>query len=243
MERQVFRRMAEIDAEHWWFAARREILSDLVKRMRLGASHNIRILEIGCGTGHNLKMLGQFGSVDATELDDEARALAATRLGRKVSDAALPDLGSYPPASFDLIALLDVLEHVSDDTAALDAIRARLKPGGFLLLTIPANPWMWSAHDVAHHHHRRYRKQEIRELLKSAGYSLQLLSYFNTLLFPLIAAARIMNKFSGREGSDEQIPREPVNSILRSVFSCERRLVGRIPLPFGVSLVAIARKS
>src|SRR5204863_3409674 len=117
-----------------------------------------RVLELGAGTGHNLAMLSRFGHVEASELDPVARKLASERLGREVLEAALPDLSMFPADSYDLIALLDVLEHVTDDLGSLQAIHGLLKPGGALLLTVPINPWMWSAHDVAHHHHRRYRK-------------------------------------------------------------------------------------
>ena len=100
---------------------------------------------------------------------------------------------------YDLVALLDVLEHVPDDLGSLRAIHRRLKPGGALLLTVPANPWMWSAHDAAHHHFRRYTKKQLEELFLRSGLEIELLSYFNTLLYPLIAAARIAGKLLGRE--------------------------------------------
>jgi SAM-dependent methyltransferase len=231
MDAAVYQRMAELDGEHWWFVARRRILRSLIRReVRLPAS--ARILEVGCGTGHNLAMLGEFGHVDATELDAEARSLASARLGREVVPAALPDLSMYPDERFDLVALLDVLEHVADDGPALRAIRAKLKRGGKLLVTVPANKWMWSAHDAAHHHHRRYAKGELRGLAERSGFEVQLLSHFNSLLFPPIAAARAAGKLLGRESADDAVPPGPFNAILRTVFSA-------VPLPFGVSLVAV----
>jgi SAM-dependent methyltransferase len=241
MEAQVFQRMAELDSSHWWFLARRAILEQVIRRIVRPPS-GAHILEIGCGTGHNLAMLSKFGTVQATELDPAARALASERLGRAVEPAALPDLSMFPQGHFDLVALLDVLEHVEDDRSALETIRQRLKPGGKLLVAVPANPWMWSAHDVAHHHHRRYRKAELGEAARQAGYSVDLLSPFNTILFPLIAAARIAGKVSGRESADDSMPSAPVNGLLRSLFGLESRLIGRLPLPFGVSLVAVLRR-
>ena len=188
-------------------------------------------------------MLGQFGSVEASELDDHARALATRRLGRAVEQAALPDLGMFPADRYDLVALLDVLEHVVDDKGSLAAIMIRLKPGGALLLTVPANPWMWSAHDVAHHHHRRYRKSEIATLARDAGYDIALLSPFNSLLFPLIAGVRLLNKLRGHDSADDALPSRPVNGALDKLFGLEAGLIGRLPLPFGVSLVAVLRRS
>ena len=241
MEAQVYERMAELDREHWWFVARRNILEAVIART-VRPPENARILEIGCGTGHNLAMLSRFGRVEATEMDKQARALATRRLGRDVTDAALPDLSAWPEGHFDLVALLDVLEHVPDDTSALQAIRGRLKPGGKLLVTVPANKWMWSAHDVAHHHHRRYRRGELRRLTAECGYEIELLSPFNSLLFPLVAAARLAGKLTGRESADDAMPPRPVNAVLKAVFRLEAGLIGRLPMPFGVSLVAVLRR-
>jgi len=241
MERKVYEQMAELDSRHWWFTARRRILDGIIERV-VRPPGQARILELGAGTGHNLAMLSRFGSIEASELDPVARGIASERLGRPVIEAALPDLSMFPASSYDLIALLDVLEHVPDDKGSLNAIFGRLKPGGALLLTVPINPWMWSAHDVAHHHHRRYRKAEIRRLAQDAGYSIELLSPFNSLLFPPIAAVRLLGKLTHKDDSDDAMPSGPVNKILDTVFGLERGLIGRVPLPFGVSLIAVLRR-
>lgn len=241
MEAQVYERMAELDSDHWWFVARRDILENLIERV-VQPPKDARILEVGCGTGHNLAMLSKFGRVEATEMDKTARSLASKRLGRAVTDAALPDLSAWPADHFDLVALLDVLEHVPDDRSALTSIRERLKPGGKLLVTVPANKWMWSAHDVAHHHHRRYGKDELRRVSSECGFAVDLLSPFNSLLFPLIAGVRAAGKLTGRETADDAMPPRSVNSILKAVFGLEAGLIGRLPMPFGVSLVAVLRR-
>ena len=241
MDRKVFDQMAKLDATHWWFTARRSILDGLIERI-VKPPKNARILELGAGTGHNLAMLSRFGAVEASELDPIARELASERLGKPVLEAALPDLGMFPEASYDLIALLDVLEHVVDDKGSLAAILTRLKPGAALLLTVPANPWMWSAHDTAHHHHRRYRKHEIATLARDAGYEIELLSPFNSLLFPPIAAARFIGRLRGDESSDDAMPPHLLNKTLETIFGIERELIGRVPMPFGVSLVAVLRR-
>jgi SAM-dependent methyltransferase len=238
MDRAVFDRMAELDSRHWWFVARRRILSDLIER-EAGLPADARILEIGCGTGHNFEMLGRFGHVDALEIDDAARELASTRLGRPVGNAPLPELSGVPDGHYHLIALLDVLEHIEGDQAALASIKHKLAPGGRVLLTVPANQWMWSAHDLAHHHHRRYSKAGLREVIESAGLKVELLTHFNTLLFPLAAAARIAGKITRKQESDDNLPPGPLNGLFMSVFGLERHLVGRVPLPAGVSLVAL----
>jgi SAM-dependent methyltransferase len=241
MERAVFDRMAELDQHHWWFLARRRILETLIDRI-VQLPKKARILEVGCGTGHNLSMLKRFGKVEASELDPSARALASKRLRGQVKEAKLPDLSMFERDAYDLVALLDVLEHVPDDLGSLRAILKRLKPGGALLLTVPANPWMWSAHDVAHHHFRRYTRKQLEELFSKAGLEVQLLSYFNTLLYPLVAAARIIGKMTRKDTADDQLPGDVVNGVLGRIFGLEAGMIGRVSMPFGVSLLAIVRR-
>lgn len=238
MERAVFDRMAEQDQVHWWYVARRRILERLIDRA-LALPPAARILEIGCGTGHNFEMLKGLGSLDAVEIDPQARALASRRLGREVQAAPLPDLPGIAEKSYHLVALLDVLEHVDADEAALSSIASRLAPGGRILVTVPAYQWMWSAHDVAHHHKRRYSKRGLKRVAEAAGLRVERIGFFNSLLLPLAAAARIAGKLAGRTSSDDAIPPAPVNKLLRFVFGLERHLVGRVPLPAGLSLFAI----
>jgi SAM-dependent methyltransferase len=240
MERVIYDRMAEHDSTHWWYRARREVLASVIAR-KVKLPPNPRILEIGCGTGHNLPMLARFGRVDAVEIDAAARAVAEKRLGRAIGSGPLPHLAGVPEASYDLVALLDVLEHVEDDVAALKSIARRLKPGGTILLTVPQYPWMWSGHDVANHHHRRYVKATLKGAIARAGLKLELLSSFNSLLFPLAAAQRVLARIAGKEGSDDNPPPRPVNALFEKVFGLERYLVGRVPMPSGVSLLALIR--
>jgi SAM-dependent methyltransferase len=239
MERSVYDQMADLDQRHWWYTARRRVLADLIRRVvkpPAGAS----ILEIGCGTGHNLAMLAQFGTVDALELDDAARALAEQRLGKKVMRAPLPELKGVPSDHYDLIAALDVIEHIDDDRAAIASIARRLKRGGKLLIAVPAHPWMWSAHDVVNHHRRRYSKAALRSLIDQSPLTLERIGYFNSLLFPLAVADRTMSRLRGRDDSDLKLPAAGLNAALDRIFGAERYLVGRFPLPLGLSLFAVA---
>lgn len=238
MERVIYDRMAELDSRHWWYRARRDILAALIRR-KIALPKDARILEIGCGTGHNLAMLGAFGTVDGIEIDDAARAVASQRLGREIGKAPLPELTGIEDGRYDLVAILDVLEHVEDDCAALASIARKLKPGGRILITVPAHPWMWSAHDVVNHHHRRYTRATLRKVIGDAGLKLHLLSWFNSLLFPLAAAARLVGRITGKEDSDDALPPGPVNALFETLFGLERHAIGRLPFPPGVSLVAI----
>ena len=238
MERVVYDRMAELDTQHWWYRARREILATLIER-RIALPDQARILEIGCGTGHNLPMLAKFGRLDAIEIDGAARAIASSRLGHAVKNASLPQLPGIEDGAYDLIALLDVLEHVAADREALVSIARKLKPGGRILLTVPAHPWMWSAHDVVNHHERRYTRKTLAKVIAEAGLKAELLTWFNSVLFPVAAAARLAGRITGREDSDDALPPKPINRLFEFLFGLERHAIGRLSLPPGVSLVAI----
>ena len=238
MERVVYQQMAELDDRHWWYRARRRILAELIRReVRLPA--DARILEIGCGTGHNLQMLSGFGHVDGLELDDEAATLSEKRLGRGILRSPLPELDGVSN-DYDLIGAFDVIEHLEDDSAALAAIATKLKPGGTFMMTVPAHPWMWTAHDVANHHKRRYSKRSLRALVKGSPMRLEKIGYFNSLLFPVAVAERTVSKLRGKDDGDVSLPPAPLNRTLEAVFAAERYLVGRLPLPPGLSLFAVA---
>jgi SAM-dependent methyltransferase len=239
MERVIYQQMAELDERHWWYRARREVLAELIRR-EARPPKNAAILEIGCGTGHNLSMLSQFGHVDGLELDDEARALSEKRLGRSVMRAPLPELAGVPRSHYDLIGAFDVIEHIDDDAAALASIASRLKPGGKFVMAVPAHQWMWSVHDVMNHHKRRYSKPGLKRLIEASPLKLVKLGYFNSLLFPLAVAERAASKVAGKQDADVKLPAAPLNAALEKVFAVERYLVGRLPLPPGLSLFAVA---
>ena len=242
MERIVYDRMAELDERHWWYRARRDILGELIRR-EISLPADARILEVGCGTGHNLPMLGAFGHVDAIEIDEAARDIASRRLGHPVLNAPLPELSGIGSGSYDLIAILDVLEHIEADREALVSLASKLRPGGRILITVPAHPWMWSAHDVVNHHHRRYTRRALRAVVTEAELKLEMMSWFNSLLFPLAAAARLAGRITGKEDSDDKLPPAPINSLFEKVFALERYALGRVPFPPGVSLAAIVSAS
>jgi SAM-dependent methyltransferase len=239
MERAIYDNMARIDSRHWWFAARRKILARIIER-QIRPRRDARILEIGCGTGANLDLLARYGRVEGIEPDPQARAFASARSGIEICGGTLPGGAEIADGCYDLIALFDVLEHIEDDGGALRELSTKLAPGGRLLITVPAMPWLWSAHDVAHHHHRRYTAAGLRQALAAGGLRPSYLTHFNTLLFPLVVAARGWGKISGREGGDDAIPSAPVNRLFEHVFASERHVVPRLPLPFGVSLAVVA---
>ncbi len=239
MERVVYSHMADLDQRHWWYLGRRQVLAKLIERLvdpRSGA----KILEVGCGTGHNLEMLQSFGHVDAVELDESVRAIAEKRLGRQVLSDRLPELHGVAERHYDLICAFDVVEHIEDDDAALAAIARKLRPGGKLAMTVPAHQWMWSAHDVVNHHKRRYSKASLKALIDRSPLKLESIGYLNSILFPAAFAGRMASKIAGKTDAKLGIPPAPVNSLLTSIFAAERHAIGRLPLPPGLSLYAVA---
>src|SRR3982751_2960495 len=218
MERVAYQQMAELDQRHWWYRARRDILADLIRR-EIRPPADAAILEIGCGTGHNLEMLAEFGHLDGLELDEEARAFAEQRLGRPIMATPLPELAGVPERHYDLIAALDVIEHIDDDGAAVASIAVRLKPGGKFLMTVPAHQWMWSAHDRVNHHKRRYSKRRLRALIEGSPLRLDKIGYFNSLLFPLAIAERFASRLRGSDSADLALPPAPLNKALEAVFA------------------------
>ena len=238
MDARIYTEMATLEQQHWWFAARRKILDKLLSTLPLPP--DAQILEAGCGTGGNLAMLARHGRVYGMETNAQALELASAKGAGQIAAGRLPAPIPFDDLKFDLIALLDVLEHIDDDAATLSALRARLKPGGWLLMTVPAYPFLWSRHDELHHHKRRYVGRDLRAVSEAAGLHISYLSYFNTWLFPLIAAARLARMGEGHSG-DLSMPNKFINALLAQIFASERLLLGRVRLPFGVSLIALAR--
>ncbi|MBS1189193.1 MAG: methyltransferase [Rhodocyclaceae bacterium] len=239
MELYLFDEMAQVARSHWWFAARREILAALIARLDL--PRLARIVEIGCGTGDNLAMLSRFGQVRALEAEPYALAIAR-QAGVEVLPGRLGEVLPLPEGIFDLVCLFDVLEHVADDGRGLAAAARLLRPSGRLVATVPAYPWLFGPHDVAHHHFRRYSAGSLRRVAEAAGLKVERLGYFNTLLFPLIAAGRLADRLLGREVAHAPaLPPEWLNRVLHAIFAAEAPLVARTFLPFGTSVIAVLK--
>jgi SAM-dependent methyltransferase len=239
MDRAIYARLAEQEEEHWWFHGRREVLASLLDRF-VPKKPKPRILEVGCGTGGNLQLLRRFGSVDAAEYDTEARAVASVKGGMQVAFCALPDRLDAEDGRYDMVVLLDVLEHVEDDLGSLRTVKRKIAPGGRILVTVPALPWLWSAHDEKHHHFRRYTKASLAHAAHVAGFRIVASGYFSSLLFPLVLATRLAKKALGRDTADDEMPTPFVNRTLRGIFGLERLLIGQVPMPIGSSLYLVA---
>ncbi len=247
MRPEAYRLNYEWEETHWWFLARRDILLSmihhLIERRRL-PSPPLDILDYGCGTGALTRALELFGTVDGVDESEEAVSYCQQRGMKNVR--FLPSPCNLPSGAYDLIGSFDVLEHAEDDSAVLRELNRSLRPAGTLLLTVPALRVLWSGEDVVSNHQRRYSRNEIIQQVESAGFNSIKCSYFNTFLFAPILAARLFNRWfrpATLQRSDVAPVHEPVNTLLRHIFSSERHLLKYMNLPIGVSLLLAAEKS
>jgi SAM-dependent methyltransferase len=243
MDAALYPRMAAVEDTHWWFAGRRAICERMLDRIELPPK--AVILELGCGTGGNFPMLARRGQLYAMDEDESALGFAALRRLAQLARGSLPREFPFAPKRFDLVVMTDVLEHLEDERGSLCAVHSCLKPGGSLLLTVPALSWLWSAHDATHHHRRRYRASELRHLLADGGFALDYLSYYNFLLFPAIAGVRLLQRLRSTTAKsdarhDLTMPPRLVNALLLRLFSSERFVLGPFHPPIGISLLALA---
>lgn len=239
MDRSLRDALAAAEDRHWWFEGRRRIVAAVIDALRVGPG--ARLLEAGCGNGANLGMLAGFGEVSAFEPDPEDRERARRRSPARIEGGSLPDDVPYAGERFDVIAALDVIEHIDDDRAALEALALRLTDRGRLIVTVPASPGLWSAHDERNGHRRRYTRAALLSTLASAGFVVEHVTHFNTLLFLPTALLRTVGRRFGLDASGTGTPPGPVNRLLAGIFAAERRVVVRRSFPFGISLLAIAR--
>ena len=239
MERAYTAVHVEEDRRHWYFRGRLAVLLAVLERALPPPPR--RLVELGCGTGNVLQALGRFGEAVGVERDPELRAVGQAA-GLDIRAGALPDEVPLPEGSADAVLLLDVIEHLDDDLAGVRAARRAARPGGVVMLTVPAYAWLWSGHDVALGHRRRYTAGRLRAVLTAAGLCVEHVGYFNTLLFPAIAAVRLAKRLAGGGGHDLHRPPEVVNDALTRLFALERHVALRPGLPFGSSVLAVARR-
>jgi SAM-dependent methyltransferase len=224
---------------HWWFRGRLAVILGAVQRLA-PPRRPLRLLELGCGSGTVLAALAAFGEAVGMECDPVLRdAARGARLD--VRAGTLPADLVVDPGWADVVLLLDVLEHLDDEAGALATAGRALAPGGLLVTTVPAYPWLWSGHDERLGHRRRYTAAALRRVLERAGFGVLHLTYFNTLLFPMVVLARGWTRIAGHTGHDLHPVPWLANELLARVFALERGLVPRMRLPFGSSLLACAR--
>jgi SAM-dependent methyltransferase len=240
---EEYARMYEAEETQWWYAGMRAIsLSILGTQWRDGSADTRRILDAGCGTGNNLAHFRRFGRTVGVDLSPDALRLCRSR----GVAAALGNLLTLPFAgeTFDAVTSFDVIYHrwVADDRVAVREIARVLRPGGLFLLRVPALKMLWGAHDEAVLSRHRYTTGEVRRLLEDEGLEVVRLTYANSLLFPVIAVRRTLDRLLHRHGSDVGFLPAPMEWAFRHLLGVESRLVRHLSLPIGASVFALARK-
>ncbi len=239
---------------HWWFRGRWRVVSHLLDQHSLprGVGSEPRVLDLGCGTGTHLHDLRRYGRVHGADSSDRALAYCRERFAGPLTLVQIPERIPFADASFELVVMLDVLEHIADDGAALDCVHRILVANGLFCLTVPALPWLWSRHDEDHHHFRRYQRDPLAQLLRDRGFEVVVLSYMNSLLFPAMAAVRLGGRLVDRVEPPTARDRQPgpaarvaqsiLHPLLYRTFAAERHFIGRFRPRIGGSLLALARR-
>lgn len=240
MQPQEYQRMYQREGDYWWFVARRRLALALMRAY--AAPIHGRILDAGCGTGALLAELQAIGYAVGVDVEREALRLTLRRGALNVAQARLEAL-PFANESFQVAFALDVLEHLPDDRPALRELHRVLQSGGYLMITVPAYRWLWSKHDVALAHYRRYTARELQTRLCEAGFQVRKLSYALCLLMPLIALTRWLDRLRPGKPAATVVPVPRwANRALIRLLDAETRLLMRTNLPFGVSLAAVAQK-
>jgi SAM-dependent methyltransferase len=227
---------------HWWYQGRRTVLERTIERLGLPAQ--AQILDAGCGSGRNMVDLARHGTVTGVELSETSVELARVRGAGEVIAGSVMDM-PFDDDAFDLTVSLDVIEHLEDDVGALRELRRATKPGGALLVTVPAYQWLWSGHDEINHHHRRYNRRNLLAAAQSGGWRLERSSHFNSLLLPVAIMLRALERFkpsTTKSSLDLWVPPAPLNWTLRQPLNLEASIIGRGgSIPAGLSLLAVFR--
>jgi len=231
-----------VESFHWWFVVRRKLLASILSSNQVPT--NSLTLDIGCGVGSNLRILGSAG-LDVIGLD---RSFYALSLARKGTEFPLlnGDLNDLPlrPKSVGLIVAMDILEHLDNDMEGIHSFYQALKEEGILILTVPAFRFLWGIQDEVTFHKRRYSRHEIVNKLQQEGFEIMKSSYFNFFLFfPILLGRRIIRILGLRLDSENKINSPFINFLLKAIFSFEPYMLKYVSFPFGVSILCIARKS
>ena len=242
MEASVYEAEFENESTHWWFVQRRNLFARLLDPdLKPG---NARFLDVGTSTGTNLRLLTGLGfsNVVGVELNPDAAEFARKKTGVEVvvaDSTALP----FENNEFDCVFATDVIEHIENDEAALKELARVLRPGGKLIITVPAFMSLWGLQDDLSHHHRRYRMHQLRRVVVGAGLTINESFYFNFLLFPAVfLVRRLMRVFPLRIRSEGDLNAGGLNFVLSAVFNLDCRLARRLRVPFGVSACVVCSR-
>jgi SAM-dependent methyltransferase len=232
--------MLSSDEEHWWYRGRRRVLRAELDRLPLAPDP--RLLDAGCGSGRTLDDLATYGRVSGIDLSEAAVASAWRRGHDDVRVAAVEEI-PFPDSAFDVVTCLDVIEHTRDDRVTLAELLRVTRPGGLLLATVPAYQALWSSHDTANLHYRRYDRSSLRTAALAAGWDVVSDTYFNGLLLAPAAAVRFASRWRTQTHSDLEATPQILNGVLELPLRLESRILAvGSRLPAGLSLLAVLRR-
>src|ERR1041385_5008338 len=232
----------EVEESHWWYIGRRRIIASFVKAIcDQVKDRRARILDVGCGTGANLMRLADFGDAEGVDISPDALKFCRERGLNNVKLGAAESL-PYEDHEFDLVTSFDVVEHMDDDVAGLREMRRVLRPGGRCLLFVPAFMFFWGVQDDVSHHRRRYTLSELKMKLQQAGFQIERASYANITFFgPILLGRWLMRATGWKPASENNVNIGMLNGFLGRIFGAERWWLQRTNLPFGVSIICVAR--
>jgi 2-polyprenyl-3-methyl-5-hydroxy-6-metoxy-1,4-benzoquinol methylase len=239
MQSEYAQQYRDLYRQHWWWRARERAILAEIRRLGFTEDGTADILDVGCGDGLLFSSLTGFGRVFGVESDETT--LAADSPYRERIYCQPFDADFQPARRFDLILMLDVLEHLPDPAAALEHARSLLRPEGRILITVPALNALWTTHDDVNHHYIRYDRQSFRTLASVAGVDLLTLQYFFHWTCPIKLLIRLKERLWHTSPQPPKVPQLLVNRMLLALSCAELRLATPLRLPFGSSLLAVAR--
>jgi SAM-dependent methyltransferase len=243
MDTATYAAEAAIEADHWWYVGRRLLFSDIIRA--LGLPESADILDVGTSAGTNLRMLRDLGFCRVTGVDQSCEAIRFC--GEKgLGEVWLGDVCALPfdDRRFDLILATDIIEHVEDDLLALRELRRVLRPGQYLLLTVPAFSLLWGLEDDVSHHKRRYRLPELLDKLHRSDLAPVQHFYFNYVLFlPILVIRYLVRIFNVKVATEGELNTEWLNRMLIPLFRLDVRTAARLRPPIGVSALVVATRN
>lgn len=242
MQPEEFAAMVAADEEHWWYRGRRAVLSAVLDRLPVPGPWSS--LDAGCGSGRTLDLLTAYGDVAGVEMNPMGVDFARGRGHARVAEGVVEEI-PYDDGEFDVVTCLDVLEHTTDDVVALRELRRVLKPGGRLVVTVPAYMSLWGPHDVVNQHHRRYTRRTMTTAARAAGFEVQRDTYFNSILLPPAAAVRWAKRVlpePDEHASELDATPKALNALLERPMHAEAAVIaGGRRLPAGLSFLGVFR--
>jgi len=232
MKSEEIEKMYKLEKSHWWFSAKRQLIIQLFKKY----GKNGRWLDIGCGTGLNLKEFQKHSEAFGCDISEECISFCKKRGLKNLTRCSVTEL-KFSNNEFDVVTALDLLEHIENDVLAIKEVHRVLKKGGIFIVTVPAYKFLWTKHDKIFYHKRRYSKKELTKKIRNIGFKTRKISYWNFMMFPFITLYKLSNRKSN-------IQRAPVmiNFLLRKIILLDNFLIRYFNLPFGVSLTGVFEK-